>query len=265
MEEIRLSHLRPAEVHQRLAACPAVYLPLGPLEWHGPHMPLGTDPLNAENVSLGVCRRIGGIVWPTQFWGTERERPVKQLQALGFEENQYVVGMDFPRNSLPSAYCPEEILALLLRENLRQIRTLGARLAVIINGHGAENHQQVLGRLANEFNHTTDLRVQVRIAMPQRDIDQGSIGHATDTETSLMMYLCPQAVDLKSLPPLPQPLRFSDFAIVDGPGFDGKGSPDRIVLEDPRTRSSAQQGQAVAEQTIQEVADEVTRLLKEIQ
>ena len=95
-----------------------------------------------------------------------------------------------------------------------------------------------LGPLANEFNHTTDLRVHVRIAMPQRDIDQGSIGHATDTETSLMMYLCPQAVDLKSLPPLPQPLRFSDFAIVDGPGFDGKGSPDRIVLEDPRIRSS---------------------------
>jgi len=264
MEELRLSHLRPAAVHRRLAACPAIYLPLGPLEWHGPHIPLGTDPLNAENASLGVCRKIGGIVWPTQFWGTERERSPKQLQALGFAENQYVVGMDFPCNSLPSAYCPEEILALLLRENLRQIRSLGARLAVIINGHGAENHGQVLRRLATEFNHITDLRVHVRTAMPQRDIDEGSIGHATDTETSLMMHLCPETVDLKSLPPLPQPLHFSDYAIVDGPGFDGKGSPDRIVLEDPRTRSSPQRGQAVAEQTIQEIADEVTRLLKEI-
>ena len=100
--------------------------------------------------------------------------------------------------------------------------------------------------------------------MPMREFQSGSIGHATDTETSLMMYLCPRAVDLKSLPPLPQPLHFSEFAIVDGPGFDGKGDPDRVVLEDPRTKSSAQRGQAVAEQTIAELADEVTRLLQEI-
>jgi len=264
MEEIRLSHLRPAEVRQRLAACPVMYLPLGPLEWHGPHMPLGTDPLNAENVSLGVCRRIGGIVWPTQFWGTERERSPKQLRALGFEEDQYVVGMDFPRNTLPSAYCPEEILALLLREDLRQIRTLGARLAVIVNGHGATNHGQVLERLAIEFNHATDLRVHVRMAMPQDDIDHGSIGHATDTETSLMIHLCPSTVDLKALPPLPTPLHFNEFAIVDGPGFDAKGSPDRIVLEDPRTGASPQKGQAVSKQTVEELVNEINRILKEI-
>jgi len=242
-----------------------VFIPLGPLEWHGPHMPLGTDPLNAENVAMGACRKVGGVVWPTQFWGTERERSPKQLEALGFEQDQYVVGMDFPRNSLPSAYCPEELFALLLRENLRQVRALGARLAVVINGHGAENHRQVLDRLANEFNHTTDLRVQVRVAMPRREFENGSIGHATDTETSLMMYLCPHAVDLASLPMLPQALRFSEFAIVDGPGFDGKGSAERIVLEDPRTNSSAQKGQAVAEQTIEELAHEVTCSLKEIQ
>jgi creatinine amidohydrolase len=265
VDEIRLSHLRPAQIHQRLADCPAVYIPLGPLEWHGPHLPFGTDPLNAENVALGVCRRVGGIVWPTQYWGTERERSPKQLDALGLEKNEYVVGMDFPRNSLPSAYCPEELFALLLRENLRQVRALGGRLAIIVNGHGAENHRQVMQRLAKEFNHTTDLRVMIRVAMPNREMEEGSIGHATDTETSLMMYLCPQSVDIGMLPTLPQPLHFSEFAIVDGPGFDGKGDPDRVVLEDPRTRSSPQRGQAVAEQTIVELADEVTRLLKEIQ
>src|SRR5436305_468736 len=140
MDELRLSHLRPAEIQQRLTACPAIYVPLGPLEWHGPHLPLGTDPLNAENVALGVCRRIGGIVWPTQFWGTERERPPALLRALGFEENQYVVGMDFPRNSLPSAYCAAERWRNKPLRNWRT-RSLGC-LTRIIHRRGAESAEK---------------------------------------------------------------------------------------------------------------------------
>ena len=37
---VQLERMRPGEILAERARCPIVYLPLGPLEWHGP----GTDP-----------------------------------------------------------------------------------------------------------------------------------------------------------------------------------------------------------------------------
>jgi len=49
--------------------------PLGPLEWHGPHLPLGVDALNAEAVAWRVAQEVGGVVLPALYVDTERERP----------------------------------------------------------------------------------------------------------------------------------------------------------------------------------------------
>jgi hypothetical protein len=75
-----------------------------------------------------------------------------------------------------------------------------------------------------------------------------------------MMHLCPQSVDVSALPALPRPLRYADFGIVDGAGFDGGGGDGHTVLDDPRTKSSAGQGQDLVEETVDELVDEVTRL-----
>lgn len=42
-EKVLYEELCPAEFQERLQACPVAYLPLGTLEWHGPHLPLGAD------------------------------------------------------------------------------------------------------------------------------------------------------------------------------------------------------------------------------
>jgi len=251
--EVRVAYLRPAQIQERLRRRAVVYVPVGPLEWHGPHLPLGVDPINAERVALAACARTGGVVWPTLFWGTERERPPEVLRNLGFEPDRHIVGMDFPGNSLPSAYCREETFGLLVREVLEQISRLGAQAAIIVNGHGATNHNEVLRRLATEFDRTTPLRVTVRMAMPRASIEAGTIAHAGGDETSLMQYYAPQTVALETLPPADRPIRYEDFAIVDGPGFDGKGRSDRVVEDDPRTRASAERGQAFFEQTVAEI------------
>jgi creatinine amidohydrolase len=251
--ETRLAYLRPEQILERLYKMPVAYIPLGPLEWHGPHLPLGVDPLNAEQVALAACARTGGVVWPTLFWGTERERSPDILKNLGFTPDQYIVGMDFPGNPVPSAYCREETFGLLVRETLELVLRMGARYAVIVNGHGATNHGAVLQRLAEEFNRTTALRVLVRMAMPQRKIEDGTIAHAGRDETSLMLFYSPDTVSLASLPPANRPLRYQDFAIVDGPGFEGKGRPDRVVADDPRTETSAEKGKDLFEMTVSEL------------
>jgi hypothetical protein len=66
---------------------------------------------------------------------------------------------------------------------------------------------------------------------------------------------------LSRLPPRDIPLRYQDFAIVDGPGFDGKGRPDKVVEDDPRTKSQAQKGEAIFRTVVEEAAREVETLL----
>ena len=261
-ESCRIAELRPREIQRRLAEAPVVYVPIAPLEWHGPHLPFGVDVFAAEAAAMGACQRTAGLVWPTLVWGTERERSPEQLASLGFDQTDYVVGMDFPKNSLPSAYCPEETLGLVVRESLHQVRSLGARLGVIVNGHGAVNHNWVLKRLEVEFNHTTDMRVYVRLAVPLAMLEAGEPGHADAYETSLMMYEHPDTVDLAQLPPHPEPLMYGDFAVVDHDGFTGQ-SPDGQVGDraDPRVNASAEHGRALRQQIVDELVAEVEQLM----
>jgi creatinine amidohydrolase len=55
------------DYQQRIRADqPPVLLPVGALEQHGPHLPLGTDGLLASAVAADTAARVGGLVAPTQ-------------------------------------------------------------------------------------------------------------------------------------------------------------------------------------------------------
>lgn len=232
----RIAHLRPEQVIDEMQRCPVAYLPIGPLEWHGPHLPLGVDALNAENAALLAAERSGGLVLPTLYWGTERERDSQMLDWLGLDPLSYVVGMDFPANSLLSMYCSEEILALLVREQLRLAVRMGFRLVVLVTGHGATNQIEVLRRLAMEFSAESPARVIIAMPFVTNPAGVMEVGHASLIETALMQALYPETVRLDSLPALPEPLRNADWAVVDYLTFMGEPTPERSIHEqdDPR-------------------------------
>ena len=96
MDEVRLSLMLPAEITREREKLPLVFLPIGLLEWHGPHLPLGVDGINAERVAVGVAQRIGGVVLPVFYIGTERGRTRKDLSSYDLRDSGYVEGMDFP-------------------------------------------------------------------------------------------------------------------------------------------------------------------------
>ena len=116
--EVRFELLRPSQLIAERQRCPLVFLPLGPLEWHGPHLPVGTDPIVAHQVSLRLAREVGGVALPPLFVGTERERSPQMLRNIGFEGDEYIVGMDFPGLPMHSLYLPEEVLAVVVRAYL---------------------------------------------------------------------------------------------------------------------------------------------------
>jgi creatinine amidohydrolase len=243
--EIRFEMLRPSQLIAERARAALVFLPVGPLEYHGPHLPVGTDPLVASNVARAACRRLGkGVVMPALFWGTERERPEWMLESLGMEPGSWVVGMDFPTATWKSQYAPEHVFGLLVATQLEMLIACGYRVIVLVNGHGATNHLLTLERLSRCYSATTPCLVTGIPPVPTEPPEEGFGGHADRWETSLMLHLqegmpgAQPVVDLAELPPLPAPLRYREFSVVDGHGFSRHPDPEKIVREDPRSATA---------------------------
>jgi creatinine amidohydrolase len=264
MRTRHIAHLRPDEILPELQATPVAYLPFGLLEWHGPHLPLGVDSFNAEAVAARAAEQTGGLIMPTVYCGTERERPPNVLDDLGFERDTWVVGMDFPRNSLPSMYASEEIFALMVRENLRLTAVMGFKILVIISGHGATNQIETLRRIAAEFNAAGQVQVLVELPFVANASGTVEVGHASRIETAVMLALEPESVHLENLPPLPEPLKNTDWAIVDYDTFLGQPTPERTVSDgdDPRG-ADASDGERTMQQAAAQIARRVERALGE--
>ena len=72
VREVRLERLRPREIEQSMQACPVLFQPLGTIEWHGLHNPVGLDGMKAHAVVNYLSEHLGGVVMPPLFWGDHR-------------------------------------------------------------------------------------------------------------------------------------------------------------------------------------------------
>jgi creatinine amidohydrolase len=63
----------PKEIKAERDRMPVAYLGLGILEWHGEHNAAGLDGVKAEGIANHFARKFGGVVVPTLFWGDNRE------------------------------------------------------------------------------------------------------------------------------------------------------------------------------------------------
>lgn len=263
-KEVRVAFMLPGQLNAELKRLPLVFLPVAPLEWHGPHLALGMDAFGAEWAALAVARRVGGVVMPTLVMGTERERPPQMLESLGFARSDYVVGMNFPKAKglYKSFYFPEEVFAVALRGHLELCIEHGYQHIFIVNGHGAANQIETIRRLAIEFSHKLKgVTVGCALAFPKSAAITKSAGHGGALETSLMMYKSPPQADLSKLPPKSRKLKYTDYSIVDSGGFDGKPGPGHAVPpnDDPRLLSTRKFGRRVAEETVNDLVQDVAK------
>ena len=249
MREVRYQYLRPAQLLEEQANCPVVYVPIGPIEWHGPHNAMGLDAMNAEFLALEAARRFGGVVLPTLYIGVEAERTPEMLANIGLDTSEHVVGMDFPANSFKSLYYREETLTLVLRDTIRLLLQNNYRLIVVVNQHGADGQFHALATLQREYDATVKgAKVLLPTLFEVADPSLGG-GHATGSETSVLLYQHPECVDLTQLPAEPEVLYCKDWGAVDGVTFMGEGPADHRILDDPR-RADAARGQADTEATL---------------
>ncbi|MFH0910791.1 MAG: creatininase family protein [Planctomycetota bacterium] len=262
-KERRVQYMLPHQLREEMKKLSLVFLPLGPLEWHGPQLALGCDPVIATEIALAAADKVGGVVLPTLFMGTERERPPFMLDSLGFRRGDYVIGMDFPnaKGKYGSYYCREEVFAIALRSHLELCVAHGYRYIYIMNGHGGVNHLAVINRLVTEYNHEVKgVKVASSTDAPRPPIDAGT-AHAGIHETSMLLHFDKSLADLAQLPSLKKAprLKYSNFSIVDDGGFTGKPGKGHALPphEDPRVRATAKYGARLEEQSIKSIAQHV--------
>ena len=194
-EKVRYAELLPHEFRTRLAARPVAYLPLGTLEWHGEHLPLGADAIQSEALMVECARRFGGIVMPPIYLGPDRAKPLA--------DGSMLVGMDYAETTTPerkldgSCYWTSQGLHLQIVDAiLEQLKRAGFR-AVFADGHGPSRWSWVANMEEREARYDMQLLGVTKMLTPRW---KSQMDHAARNEPSLLMHYCPELVDLSQLP-----------------------------------------------------------------
>ncbi len=191
IDTVRYAELCPEEFRHRIFETPVAYLPLGTIEWHGEHLPLGTDLLISEHLMNLAAKRFGGIVLPPLFLGPDRMRIVST--------DHHLYGMDFDPTTIPprklagSCYwVPDTFFSDLLEHIVSQAVRAGFK-AIFADGHGPSRKiwSSEITRLSDKFEICL-----LGITEEIEDRWTSQVDHAALNETSQVLYARPDLVKL---------------------------------------------------------------------
>ncbi len=262
--EVRYERMRPHQIIAARDRVPVVYVPLGPLEWHGPHMPLGTDMIRPQHIAVEVAKQVGGVALPVIPLGSETYLEPDRVQHRGFDADARVIGMDFPGFSLPSLYIDDCVMGVMLHEVIRALKRQQFKVIVVVNGHGGWNHVATISRVVME--EMEPGKIAVIAPRPLTSPERVRGGHANRYEVGQMLAIDPETIDLSLLPPKPERLRNLEFGVLDGPTCKGNPLPDFTVRDDwdPRD-STVEEGVGEVEFAVQFFAKATREALATVQ
>ncbi|WP_106532306.1 creatininase family protein [Planomicrobium soli] len=157
-------------------------LPIGAVEAHGPHLPLGTDNYLAERLAAKVAEKTGAFVLPTLPYG--------QVWSL----------KNFPGSINVSN---ESLIGLLVDIGI-SLHQQGFSMFVMINGHlgNAVALKEAARKLYSDIPEFKVLYLfypgvkQITDEVRETQSAHASYFHACEIETSYMLYLAEEFVDM---------------------------------------------------------------------
>ncbi|MGI3786392.1 MAG: creatininase family protein [Janthinobacterium lividum] len=182
LAHVQVELLLPYEIDAALAVRPVVYVPLGSIEYHSHHLPVGLDGLNAHGVCSSAAGRSGGLVLPTLYVG------------VGGGHTSY------PWTIMAASAAP---LAELLEQTLGRLADFGVRLAVLFTGHFADEQLALVDEVAARWNKLGDTDLVVLALSINRAETSLAPDHAGVFETTLLSALRPDRVQLDQIPLAP--------------------------------------------------------------
>lgn len=160
-------------------------LPIGILEKHGPHAPIGSDLIQVREWSARATKREYAVVFPDYFYGQINEA----------------------RHQYGTFALPERVVWDLLEATCDEIGRNGFNKIVIVNGHGGNPElirYFIQTRLEKQRNYAvyffepgSDSVYRRKIAALHKSDPEGD-QHAGERETSSLLYLRPDLVKMDS-------------------------------------------------------------------
>ena len=159
-------------------------IPLGIIEKHGPHLPLGTDLFESREAAAAAAKKEYAIVYPPYF-----------------------VGQIFEAKHQPGAIAySNELMWKMLEETCRELSRNGLKKIILVNGHGGNsNFLQYFcqSQLASEKDYTVVLFQEASNPVYKQEIESLKKakldGHAGEEETSMMYFIRPDLVDMQAV------------------------------------------------------------------
>lgn len=222
---VQMQFMRPRQLEEALRRFPVVYVPLGLIEWHGRHLPLGNDALKAHAILVKCAEQFGGVVYPPVYFPYAHY--VKDSATLHPDE--------------------EEWKSAMLTALFERLKALGARVIVAVSGHNIPQQLAWIERaLAPVVADGTLAGAGLwEISLSQSEESQSD--HAAKWETSNMLFFYPDLVALAEL--------------GDGPLAPGMRAPDGIGGLDPRRHASAEVGRRNVELAAASIGRKAQELL----
>ncbi len=170
-------------------------LPVGSTEYHGEHLPFGTDSLVAESLAEAVSERVEGMLClPTLPFGMSRHY------------SSFPIALTLSTGTLTS----------VLKEILESLNQHGVRRLLVVNGH--DGNISAIEAATREYRvDNPEMRVAALEAwwvtagelLPKGAFDAwDGLGHGGEGETSMMLKVAPQLVNMSRarghIPNLPE-------------------------------------------------------------
>ena len=160
-------------------------LPIGILEKHGPHGPIGSDLIQVREWTARAAKKEYAVVFPDYFYGQINEA----------------------RHQYGTFALPERIVWDLLEATCDEIGRNGFKKIVIVNGHGGNPElirYFIQTRLEKQRNYAVYFFVPGNDSAYNREMeklhksDASTDQHAGERETSALLYLRPDLVKMDS-------------------------------------------------------------------
>ena len=168
------------EVAAAIEEFPVAILPLGATEQHGHHLPLGVDIFLAEGLSKKICEKTGAILLPSLPFGYSW------------------VWRDIPGTVSLQQHHVEAVI----KDIAHSLSRYGVKTLILVNGHDSNNSSMKYA--ARELQDEVEMDIiylfypDIQHVMKQycdSETWHGMI-HACEFETSLMLALKPELVDM---------------------------------------------------------------------
>ncbi|MCP4642635.1 MAG: creatininase family protein [bacterium] len=200
MEKVRYHEMLPHEILARRKKCPAAFIGLGGLEWHGEHMAVGNDALKAEALCELAAARSGGFAFPTVWYGEPRTDHLLEANVdddgrvkakMKFKKRKFAPRQFGKSNAEQAAFYIDLIYHVLVQMNQLEMKAV-----CLLCGH----YPLIgwAGPAVERFNadfSDTQAFAGIEFHYPPKSKHVGG-DHAAKWETSYLWYLRPDCVDM---------------------------------------------------------------------